>query len=333
MEVRSVNLKDYTSLHIGGEANMVTIKSESELVEAIHYAKENNLNIYVLGHGTNTVFKDNLKNILIIKIEITGKNFELIDGDVLLKVPAGEVWDEVVKYAVENGWWGIENLSLIPGTAGAAPVQNIGAYGVELCNVLNSVRVFDTNQNIFVDLSNSDCKFGYRDSIFKQNKNRYVIVSVVLRLNTKSKPILTYKPLDLLLNKENLTIREIRELVVTTRQAKLPDYHVFPNAGSFFKNSIIEKDVLENLKKKYVDVPAHEQDGKYKIPTAWLIENAAKMKGVRVGELGTWLNQPLVIVNYGISTYGELVNFSNIIIDKIYNETGIKIEMEVNIVG
>jgi UDP-N-acetylmuramate dehydrogenase len=333
MNVRKVFLKDCSSFKIGGEGDVVIVSSRDELLLAINFARENNRGIHILGEGTNTIFSDNLTDILFIKIEILGIEAGQDGDNILLTTNAGESWDDVVRYAVDREWWGIENLSLIPGTVGAAPVQNIGAYGTELDDVLVSVTVLDTSKNVFIDLQNSECYFGYRDSIFKQQPNRYIIVSVCLRLSQKPKPVLVYKPLDTLVNRENLKACDVRELVIATRQAKLPDYHLYPNTGSFFKNTVVSREVYESLKDRYLDIPGHEQHNGYKIPSAWLIERVANMKGVREGDVGTWPTQPLVLVNYGEASYSDLHNFSEKIIQKIYDETGIKIEREVNMVG
>ncbi len=333
MNIKKVFLKDYSSFKIGGEGDMVTVSSRDELLLAINFARDSNRRFHILGEGTNTIFSDNLADILFIKMEILGIEAGQDADNILLTTNAGESWDDVVRYAVDREWWGIENLSLIPGTVGAAPVQNIGAYGTELDDVLVSVTVLDTSKNVFIDLQNSECHFGYRDSIFKQQPNRYIIVSVCLRLSQKPKPVLVYKPLDTLINRENLKAADVRELVIVTRQAKLPDYHLYPNTGSFFKNAVISSEIYSKLKERYTDMPGHEQDGGYKVPTAWLIENVADMKGAREGDVGTWPTQPLVLVNYGRATYFDLHNFSEKIIQKIYDETGVKIEREVNVIG
>ena len=333
MNIQKVSLKDYSSFKIGGEGEMVNVKSKSELLEAINFANSENRKYYILGEGTNVIFSDTASNILFIKMEIDGIDIDDSSDDILLTANAGEVWDEVVRLSVDKRWWGIENLSLIPGTVGAAPVQNIGAYGVEIGDVLQSVEVLDTEQNIFKQLTPSDCNFGYRDSIFKQKPGRYIIVSICLRLSRKPKPVLIYKPLDTLLNKADLQLSDIRDLVVSTRQAKLPDYHLYPNTGSFFKNVVVSPGVFENLRHTYPDIPRLEQATGYKVPVAWLIEHLADMKGVRVGDVGTWPTQPLVLVNYGSASYSDLRDFSESIIKKIHDKTGITIEREVNVVG
>jgi UDP-N-acetylmuramate dehydrogenase len=252
--------------------------------------------------------------------------------EVHLTVGAGEIWDDVVRYSVTQNLWGIENLSLIPGTAGAAPVQNIGAYGVELSDVFYSLRAYDMVEKKFVELSRNDCQFGYRDSLFKQQKGRYGIVSVTLQLSTGQSPVCTYKPLGALLDKKDLSVKDVRDLVVETRMSKLPDWKVYPNAGSFFKNVVITSHQVESLKVKGLEIPIHEVEGGYKVPTAWLIECVAEMKGARTRDVGTWPLQPLVLVNYGDATAQELIDFSQTIIDIIKEKTGIVLEREVQVV-
>jgi UDP-N-acetylmuramate dehydrogenase len=331
MEIKKVLLKDFTSLRIGGNADMVVVTNEDELVDVVTYAKSKYNHLYVLGEGTNTVFANNLENFLILKIDIKNISVKEIENDVFIMAGAGELWDDVVKFSVEKNLWGLENLSHVPGTVGAAPVQNIGAYGAELKDVLVSLRAYDTKQNVFVELLNNECKFGYRDSLFKKEKYRYIITSITVKLYNKARPVLTYKPLDVLSNKENLKPDDIRKLVIQTRAEKLPDYKLYPNAGSFFKNPIVDKEKFRVIKSKYPEVPIIEVDNKFKIPAAWLIEYVADMKGVRVGDIGTWPNQPLVIVNYGKETTLDDLNlFTNEIKKRVYENIGINLEQEIN---
>ncbi len=331
-DIQKVLMKNYSSLRIGGEADMVIVDSEEKLREAFSYAKARNIKVSVLGEGTNSFFKDVIQNLLFLKMEIKGIDIKENDNNVLLTVGAGEIWDNIVEYAVNKDWWGVENLSYIPGTVGASPVQNIGAYGSELKDALISLRVYDTTTDDFMELLNEQCNFGYRSSIFKEEKGRYIIVSITIKLSKIPNPILTYKPLDNLLDKENIALKEIRGLVIKTRKEKLPDYNVYPNTGSFFKNPIIDKLKVESLKVLYPNIPLHETENGYKIPAAWLIEHIAKMKGVRVGDVGTWPNQPLVIVNYGNAKYEDLILFSGMIVHKIEQVIGVVLEREVNFV-
>lgn len=344
MEIRKISLKEYSSLRIGGEGDLVVITSEEELVEVLKYARTEDLRIHILGEGTNSYFANNLSKFLFITLEMKGvdisesqtvKQSESLTSNGLLYITAcaGEKWDDIVSYSVEKELWGIENLSLIPGTVGASPIQNIGAYGVELKDVLESVRVYDTKVESFIELSNNDCKFGYRDSVFKQEIGRYIVTAITLKLSTQTRPVLTYKPLDILVGKESLTLQEVRELVITTRQTKLPNWKECPNAGSFFKNPVVTSTQGEALRTIYPDIPLHETASGYKIPAAWLIEHIAQMKGVQIGNIGTWPNQPLVIVNYGEATHEELFSFSKKIIESIQEKVGVTLEREVSLVG
>ncbi len=332
MVIKSVSLQNYTSLRVGGEAQLVCAHNEQHVLEAFQYAKNNNLKLHILGSGTNTVFKETLTNVLILKIDIKGVEVKEFDDHVVLTANGGEIWDDIVEHAVDNSWWGIENLSYIPGTVGAAPVQNIGAYGVELKDSLVSVRVFDTHKSEFTEMSNKDCLSSYRDSIFKHEKDRYIITAVTLKLSKIPKPVYTYEPLISLFGNNDVSIMDIRELVIKTRVHKLPDYNVYPNAGSFFKNPIVSREEAEHLTKSYLQMPLRKVENGYKIPTAWLIEHVAEMKDKRVRNVGTWPVQPLVIVNYGDTTYQELSDFADLIIQKIENGTRIRLEKEVNFI-
>jgi UDP-N-acetylmuramate dehydrogenase len=333
MEINNVSLKDYSSLKVGGMGDLVVVRSAKELVQAVMYAKQEGKIIHILGEGTNTFFGDNLSQYLFIKNEIKGISFEEQGDFVLLTLGAGEIWDSVVSFSVEKGLWGIENLSRIPGTVGASPIQNIGAYGVELKDVLVSLSAYDRKTSNTVEISNDACNFGYRDSLFKQEKDRYVVMTITLKLSRRAKPVLSYKPLDTLIGKEDISLADVRELVIATRKVKLPDYKEYPNVGSFFKNALVTGVEAEGLRTTYPDVPLIPHLEGYKIPTAWLIEHIACMKGIRVGDVGTWPNQPLVIVNYGHVKAGEIIDFSENIIQKIKEKTGIIIEREVNFVS
>jgi UDP-N-acetylmuramate dehydrogenase len=211
MEIKKLSLNSLTSFRFGGISNVVIVKNEDELLEAVEYAKSKILIIHILGEGTNSVFGENLERFLIIKNEIKGIELTQSTTGYQLLLGAGEIWDNIVKLSVEKNLWGIENLSYIPGTVGAAPVQNIGAYGEELKDTLVSVRAFDIQKNNFVTLTNEECKFGYRDSIFKHKIKRYIITSITLNLSTQPNPIRTYKPLDSLFNTEKLTPNDFRE--------------------------------------------------------------------------------------------------------------------------
>jgi len=332
MEIKTVSLKDFSSLRVGGTGKLVEVFSTVELVEVLMYAKQQNLRTHILGEGTNTFFGKLPEDFLVVKMCTKGISLEERDGFVFVTAYASEKWDDLVRFAVEKELWGIENLSLIPGTVGAAPVQNIGAYGVELADVFVALSTLDTKTLNLVEIDGPACVFGYRDSLFKQVGNPFIIVSVTLRLSKEPRPVLTYKPLDALVGKENLTIGEVRDMVIATRKSKLPDYKEYPNTGSFFKNPVVSGAEGEALRIKYPDIPLINTDGGFKIPAAWLIEHVAHMKGVRRGEVGTWPTQPLVIVNYGDANAEEIIAFSNEITKRIKDKTGVTLEREVNYV-
>jgi UDP-N-acetylmuramate dehydrogenase len=333
VEIRTVEAKELSSLNVGGIVAHMSVSTDEELLYALSYAESNGKKVHIHGEGTNTFFGDKLDNLLIISIAYKGITVEDHLSLVRVKCGGGEVWDDVVKYAVEREWWGIENLSLIPGTAGAAPVQNIGAYGAELSSVCESVRVYDTVEKKFSTFCKSACQFGYRDSIFKRSNGRYIITEILLILSKLPKPNVTYRPLDTLKEKENVSIQDIRDLVVATRNSKLPDYHTYPNCGSFFKNPTINENTFIHLQAKYPNVVYFKDSDGYKIPAGWLIEYVATMKGERVGDVGIWKDQALVVVNYKDATADEILTFTNDIIYKVEHETGITLEREVQFVG
>lgn len=333
MEIRTVSLKDYSGIRVGGEGDVVYVAALKELVEALLYARKETLKVHVIGEGTNTFFGTNISGILFIKMGIKGISYEEKGNTFFITAYAGEAWDDIVAFSVHKNLWGIENLSCIPGSVGAAPVQNIGAYGIELSNTLVFVSAIDMQTFDIVEISKDACSFGYRDSLFKQYPDRYVIISITLALSLAPKPVLTYKPLDTLKEKQNITTQEVRNLVEVIRKSKLPDYHIFPNVGSFFKNPKVMKREGEVLRATFPEIPLIEVEGGYKIPAAWLIEHIAEAKGIRDGDIGTWPNQPLVIVNYGNASAEDLVIFSKGIVDVIRAKTGIVMEREVNYIA
>jgi UDP-N-acetylmuramate dehydrogenase len=332
METKIIQLREFSSLRTGGEGKCIVVATVEELKEAIIYAKSESLRVHVLGEGTNSYFGEDLSALLFIKLNLKGVVYTELVNLVRVKVQASEIWDELVAECVQKGLWGIENLSYIPGTVGAAPVQNIGAYGVELAEVFQSLDAYDTETDAVVTLGREECNFGYRDSIFKWNKGRYIIISVTLQLYKSPHPVLHYKPLDMFQGKE-VSIHEVRHAVIEVRTRKLPDWKKHPNAGSFFKNPIVDMEISEQLKSLYPDMPMLQVIDGFKIPAAWLIEHIAEMKGMRIGEVGTWPTQPLVIVNYGSATADDIDAFAKEIRNRIHEKTGIILEQEVNRVG
>jgi UDP-N-acetylmuramate dehydrogenase len=333
MEIKKVSLKEYSSLRIGGEGSLVVTTSLGEVVEACMYARKHGLTAYPLGEGTNVFFGESLESFLFITMEMKNISFEDNGDSVLVTASAGCVWDDLVLFTVKQNLWGIENLSYIPGTVGAAPVQNIGAYGVELKNTFVSLEALDTTTLNVVRIEVAACNFGYRDSLFKKEVGRYIILSVTITLSKLPTPKLTYKPLDTLLDDEAISPQKVRDLVIATRLAKLPNWKKNPNCGSFFKNPVVSGTESEGLRTMYPEIPLIPHQGGFKIPAAWLIEHVAGMKEERVGDVGTWKTQSLVIVNYGEATANDVDIFKERIQARVEEKLGILLEQEVNRIG
>lgn len=342
--LEDIDLSKLSTFGVKAKAKyFVEITKKEDIAELINNEIFKKNNRYILGRGANTLFKDNFDGI-IVKISILGK--EIISEDnnnVLLKVNAGEDWTKLVEYCVENNWSGIENLALIPGTAGAAPVQNIGAYGQEFSNVLEYLNTMDIETGKEIIFTKEDCKFGYRNSIFKNEvKGKYIITSVVIKLEkTNNKISLSDSPQYNSLSseltekkKEPYTLRDIYDAVVSIRNKKLPSTEEYGSAGSFFTNPLITKEQLEKVQSKFPDIQYFDTDNPniFKIPTGWVLEELG-WKGKREGDVGTWPNHALIVVNYGASTSGEeVIAFTEKIMEDFKNSTGISLIPEVNII-
>jgi UDP-N-acetylmuramate dehydrogenase len=284
----------------------------------------------VIGGGCNLFFtrdfdglviKPNLKGLH----EISGDD----DDDVFIEVMASEDWDGFVGHCVERGFSGVENLSLIPGTVGAAPVQNIGAYGAEVKDCIREVIVLDIDSNEVLSFSNKECEFEYRSSIFKRT-GKYIILSVIFHLKKSFSYIPRYFDLNRELESiETPTIRDVREAVIRIRRRKLPDHRELPNCGSFFKNPYISEEKSKQLLEEYPDLPVYSQkDGRIKASAAFLIDSAG-YRGLRDGNVGTYPNQALIIVNYGTADGNEIVAFARKIQSAVNEKFGIPLEPEV----
>ncbi|MCA1747835.1 MAG: UDP-N-acetylmuramate dehydrogenase, partial [Bacteroidales bacterium] len=252
-----------------------------------------------------------------------------------VKAGAGVNWDTFVEHCVQQKWYGTENLSLIPGSVGAAPVQNIGAYGVEAKDIVEYVEVLDTIEMKPAVLSNAACEFGYRDSVFKHGaQDRYIVTGVVFRLTKNGALLLEYGNVkELFLKTPEQDLQGLRDTIIAIRQSKLPDPEVSGNAGSFFKNPVIGNEQFLQLEADYSTVPNYPAgQHKIKVPAAWLIEQAG-WKGAREGDVGTWPLQPLVIVNYGSATGKEIFEFSEKIRISVAEKFNIGLEREVTVIG
>ncbi len=288
--------------------------------------------LIVLGQGSNILFLNDFDGLIIrpnvpgIKTIYEDKNHEWIE------VGAGEIWDELVQYAVSYELGGIENLSLIPGTVGAAPVQNIGAYGQEVCNSVQKIKGYDLEKGIPGEYSVEECRFEYRNSIFKSYlKNRFIITSVIFKLSKFPEFNLSYGQLEKMVReKGEVNMANIRKTIIEIRSSKLPDVKKLGNAGSFFKNPLVDLETAEKIKSEFDDVPFYQGDkGKVKLAAGWLIEKAG-WKGVREGNTGIHDKQALVIVNYGNATGKEVFNLSEKIRESVLEKFGVNLEREVN---
>ncbi len=332
------SLKDYNTFGIDVKTSLFfKFDSPTELERIFHeeidVKKERFL---ILGEGSNILFSCDFNGV-VLKNSIEG--IEILYEDeqkAIIKTGAGTHWDDLVKFCVSKNLWGVENLSLIPGTVGAAPIQNIGAYGSELKDVLVSVEGFSVGDNKFVELPKERLELSYRSSIFKTKlKSKFVITYVTIELSKSGKPNLSYAGLAKYFSKKSIdeiSIEEVRNAVIEIRQSKLPDPKVLGSAGSFFKNPVINNDLYKKLKYNYPNIISYKIDGNHwKIPAGWLIDNAG-LKGIRFGNAGTYEKQALVIVNYGNATGKEILDLAKYIQAKVEEKYQIKLEPEVNII-
>jgi UDP-N-acetylmuramate dehydrogenase len=328
------SLKEFNTFGIDVLANNFNkAKNEDEI---LHFLIENKCNPLILGGGSNILFKNNI-NKPILKIEIKGiQIIEENENSIYVSVGAGENWNDFVRWSLAKNYGGIENLSLIPGNVGSAPIQNIGAYGAELKDVFHSCRAISIDNKIIKTFNKDECNFTYRSSIFKEKlKNKYVISRVTFRLSKTNHVINSeYKPLKNLLNERGIitpTIQDISKLVIEIRTNKLPDPKKIGNCGSFFKNPIISNLKFKNLFKKFNTSPNYKiSKNEVKIPAAWLIEECG-FKGKIEGKTGTHKKHALVIVNNGGASGEEIYNFSQNIKKSVLKKFNILLEEEVNI--
>ncbi len=294
--------------------------------------KENKL--LILGGGSNILFTGDFDG-LVVHPCLKGNNIVYQTTDYAeVEVSAGVNWSSFVAYCIEQGLGGLENLILIPGNAGAAPIQNIGAYGVEQKDCFKELKSLDLSTREIVNFSKKACQFDYRQSIFKKEKGKYIILSVIYRLQKKPKINIEYKVLREYLRNKGVTnpgIMDVADAVKTIRQSKLPDHEVLGNAGSFFKNAVISREKFLYMQKNHPDIPYFEMnDCRFKIPTAWMIEKCG-WKGKRMGKAGVHDKQALVLVNYGGASGTAILDLAKMIEQSVYKTFGIRIEKEVNV--
>jgi len=312
------NFKGLTTLKVGGEIKYFReVSSEEELIQAVKFAKENNLPIFILGGGSDIAPSDNYFDGLVIKYTANkiNRSKNKITAD------AGVKWDDLVKFSVENNLQGMECLSGIPGTVGAAPIQNIGAYGQELSDSFVSLTAYDIENENFKTFDKKQCKFGYRDSIFKSKDywQKFVIVNITLSLNNYSDP--------------DVTLQNIRDEILRVRDEKLVNPFDIPNAGSFFKNPIVEKNIKDTLVIQYPEIVAFSFNNEYKISAGWLIEKAG-WKGKSLGPVKVSDKHALVLTNpEGKGNFSDIKKLADVIISDVYKKFKIRLEPEVQYIN
>ncbi len=327
-----ITLAPYTTLMVGGIARyFIEVHSEQEIMEALAFAEEHGLRVVVLGGGSNVLVADDGLNALVLSIKLKGVSHIVVGEQVLLTAFAGESLDAVVAHTVQNGWWGMENLSHIPGSVGAVPVQNVGAYGVEVKDCIQSVRAIDINTKEVTELSNEACVFGYRDSLFKHEEGkRYIITAVTFALSLAPAPQITYKDLALAFEGREPSQREIREAVITIRSGKFPDWKQIGTAGSFFNNPIVDAETYTRIHAQYPELPAYPaHDGMMKLSLGWILDKALGLRGYTEGNVGLYEKQALVLVARDGATESEITAFARSIIARVRDVVGVEVECEV----
>lgn len=328
-------LKEFNTFGLETRARHYARPVDQEALKEL--LKQNGINnqpLLVLGEGSNILFLNNFEGLV---IQAGMKGIELLEDEgeeVLVKVGASENWDHWVKYSLEQGWYGLENLSLIPGSVGSSPVQNIGAYGVELKDHFEWLEAWDLKENQPVKFDLKACGFAYRDSIFKREAaGRYIITHVVFRLKRKTELQLDYgNVLEEFRKVKGNSAMDLRNVIINIRNSKLPDPSLYGNAGSFFKNPMVDRTIYNCIRVEYPEVPFYPHNGnQMKIPAGWLIEKAG-WKGKRIGNVGTWPSQALVLVNYGGATGQEIFDFSEKILEDVDKQFGIRLEREVRVI-
>ncbi|WP_299682241.1 UDP-N-acetylmuramate dehydrogenase [uncultured Tenacibaculum sp.] len=335
MEIQqNISLKSYNTFGIDVNAKrFISIRSVHELQQLVLKEKS----IFLISGGSNMLLTKDIED-LVVHINTEGICIDREDeNSVYLTVNAGENWHDFVLWCIDQNYGGIENLSLIPGNVGTCPIQNIGAYGVEVKDVITKVEAVSIETGKLVQFSNADCKFGYRNSIFKNEvKGKYIITSVSFKLTKKDHVLNTsYGAIETELASKNITnptIKNISDAVIAIRQSKLPDPKEIGNSGSFFKNPVISKSLFENLKDKFPNIPSYPiSETEIKVPAGWLIEQSG-FKGKRFGDYGVHEKQALVLVNYGDASGEDIYKLAQKIQTTIKENFNIDLEIEVNII-
>jgi UDP-N-acetylmuramate dehydrogenase len=334
---QNISLKPYNTFGIEANASQfVELQTLEEVQVLCQTFNLTDRKLLILGGGSNILLTKDFDG---MALKINLKGIEIVkenDEEVWVQAMAGESWHSFVTHCVEKNWGGVENLSLIPGCVGAAPMQNIGAYGTEIKAVFSSLKAVEIATGEMVEFNNEACEFGYRESVFKNKyKGKYIIVSVIFKLNKKPILNVSYGAIQDVLNEKGITsptIQDISNAVIAIRQSKLPNPAELGNAGSFFKNPEIPAEQYQRLKNEFPEIPGYPApNNQVKVPAGWLIEQC-QWKGKIVGNTGAHKNQALVLVNYGNATGNEILNLAKQIQDSVYNQFKINISPEVNLI-
>lgn len=336
MVYKDVSLRNFNTFGLDYKADcLAVVNSVKEAGMFLSTAEPCKGSLKIIGDGSNILLLSDFRG-TILKADIGGIETEdESHGNIIVSAGAGVEWDNLVEWCVENGLGGLENLSFIPGTVGASAVQNIGAYGSEASDSIAAVMALSIDDGTPVTFSNSECRFGYRTSIFKHEaRGKYLVTGVSFRLGRNIEPVLSYGNLrDEVLKLGDINVRNIRNAVIAIRKSKLPDPAVLGNAGSFFKNPVVSRDFAENLKKASPDIPMYRTgDETVKLAAGWLIESCG-WKGKRLGDAGVHDKQALVLVNYGNASGKQILDLSDRIRESVLNTYGVELEPEVETVG
>jgi len=328
-----------TTLKIGGDARyFVRAEAEEQVVDAVRFAEDRGLTLFVLGGGSNIVVSDAGFDGVVLQIGLKGRQLDYTGNDVSIAVGAGENWDELVEFCVSNDLAGLECLSGIPGFVGGTPIQNVGAYGQEVSESIMSVRCFDRESRKIVELSNDDCCFSYRTSIFNSTaRDRYIVLVVTFSLTKGGEPKIAYKDIIDIFAGQRPALKKVRDVVLQIRRSKSMVIDAADenrkSAGSFFKNPIVEAEKLRELKSLNAHVSFFAFGEKFKIPAAWLIENAGFCRGFAIGNAGISTNHTLALINRGGATAAEMIFLKDTIQQTVARKFGIDLQPEPVFVG